>query len=160
MTIFQKSEGKIKWIDLLDEAIDFVDVGRQARTAQYPKILADKSFTYSLFRSLARDFNGDMFLNIDDEENAISQKHLDLIQGLLYGNAGIQKKLFFSSYHFDIIPLDLISSIYEEFYHSGSNSVEESPSSGQAGWCILHASSSCRADFIKITHPESSGKKA
>ncbi len=45
-------------------------------------------------------------------------KHLSLIQNLLYGDIGIQKKLFFFSYKFDIIPLDLISAIYEEFYQT------------------------------------------
>jgi type I restriction-modification system DNA methylase subunit len=59
-----------------------------------------------------------MFPEVDEEEQVVTQKHLTLIQDLLYGDAGIEKKLFFFSYRFDIIPIDLISSIYEEFYHS------------------------------------------
>ncbi len=84
----------------------------------YPRVLADKSFTYALFRNLAADFNGDMFRDVDEEEVVVGQVHLTLIQDLLFGDSGAQKKLFFYSYHFDIIPLDLISSIYEEFYHA------------------------------------------
>jgi hypothetical protein len=87
----------------------------------YPRILSDKSFTYSLFHRLAKDFNGDMFPHIDEEEIEVKQKHLDLIQGLLYGDVDVQQRLFFFSYRFDIIPLDLISSIYEEFYHDSVN---------------------------------------
>jgi len=91
----------------------------------YPRVLADKDFTYALFRKLGRDFNGDMFPDIDEEEQVVSLDHLKLIQDLLYGDVGIQKKLFFHSYRFDIIPLDLISSIYEEFYHGGANDAEK-----------------------------------
>jgi hypothetical protein len=58
-----------------------------------------------------------MFPDVDEEEQVVTREHLALIQDLLYGDAGIQKKLFFYSYRFDIVPLDLISSIYEEFYH-------------------------------------------
>jgi type I restriction-modification system DNA methylase subunit len=82
----------------------------------YPRALADKDFTYALFKSLGQDFNGDMFPGVEDEEQAVTPEHLKLIQGLLYGDIGVQRKLFFYSYRFDIVPLDLISSIYEEFY--------------------------------------------
>jgi type I restriction-modification system DNA methylase subunit len=62
-----------------------------------------------------------MFPYINEEELEVTQKHLDLIQGLLYGDVDAQQKLFFFSYQFDIIPLDLISSIYEEFYHGSTD---------------------------------------
>jgi type I restriction-modification system DNA methylase subunit len=103
--------------------------------ALYPRVLENKDFTYALFRKLAKDFNGDMFpeVELDDEEKVVKQKHLDLIQGLLYGDAGIQKKLFFYSYLFDIIPLDLISSIYEEFYHSSTDDEEKKSKARQDG---------------------------
>ncbi|MCL1982542.1 MAG: N-6 DNA methylase [Clostridiales bacterium] len=57
-----------------------------------------------------------MFPGVDEEEKNVTQEHLTLIQDLLYGDAGIQKHIFFYSYNFDVVPLDLISSIYEEFY--------------------------------------------
>jgi type I restriction-modification system DNA methylase subunit len=103
--------------------------------ALYPRVLQNKEFTYALFRKLAKDFNGDMFpeVELDDEEKAVKQKHLNLIQGLLYGDAGVQNKLFFYSYLFDIIPLDLISSIYEEFYHSSIDDDEKKSKARQDG---------------------------
>jgi len=91
----------------------------------YPRVLANKDFTYALFRKLAKDFNGDMFSDVEDEEQVVAQKHLTLLQDLLFGDAGLQKKLFFYSYRFDIIPLDLISSIYEEFYHSSTKAADK-----------------------------------
>ncbi len=99
----------------------------------YPRILADKEFTYALFRSLGHDFNGDMFPEVDEEEQGITQDHLRLIQNLLYGDIETQKKLFFYAYRFDIVPLDLISSIYEEFYHPSTKEDEKKNKARQDG---------------------------
>jgi len=86
----------------------------------YPKVLRNHAFTYALFARLAKDFNGDMFPNVEEEAKVVEQKHLTLIRDLMYGDVGRQKKLFFQAYRFDIIPIELISSIYEEFYHEES----------------------------------------
>jgi hypothetical protein len=69
-----------------------------------------------------------MFPDVNNEENQVKFEHLSLIRDLLFGNVGIQKNLFFYTYHFNIIPLDLISSIYEEFYQSASTENEEGTS--------------------------------
>lgn len=116
---FEKVAGTRKeWVALLNSPSVGVGIDLSRKEIFYPRVLANKEFTYALFKRLARDFNGDMFPEDMDEEGAITPDHLKLIQNLLYGDAGIHKKLFFYSYQFDIIPLDLISSIYEEFYHS------------------------------------------
>jgi predicted RNA methylase len=47
----------------------------------------------------------------------ITKDLLSLLQGFLRGDSDPHQKLFFSAYKFDIIPIELISSIYEEFYH-------------------------------------------
>jgi type I restriction-modification system DNA methylase subunit len=107
---------KAGWTDLVRNPVNRKGFDLSHNKTYYPRILVDKDFTYALFRTLARDFNGDMFPDVDEEEKAVAREHLTLIQDLLYGDAGIQKKLFFYSYRFDIVPLDLISSIYEEFY--------------------------------------------
>ncbi|NQU65735.1 MAG: N-6 DNA methylase, partial [SAR324 cluster bacterium] len=82
------------------EAFDFSKTNARYR---YPRVLQDQEFTYAFFRALSKDFNGDMFPNVDREEKIVKQEHLDLIQELLYGDVGVQKKLFFFSYQFDII---------------------------------------------------------
>ncbi|MBT9545674.1 MAG: SAM-dependent DNA methyltransferase [Candidatus Sericytochromatia bacterium] len=111
------AKNNAEWSALLSKEYVGLGVDLSEQEVYYPRVLSSKSFSYALFKQLAHDFNGDMFPDIQEEEQAITEKQLELIQGLLYGEVGRQKKLFFFSYRFDIIPLDLISSIYEEFYH-------------------------------------------
>ncbi|MCP4357057.1 MAG: SAM-dependent DNA methyltransferase, partial [Chloroflexi bacterium] len=88
---------------------------------RYTRVLRNKDFTYALFNQLAKHFNGDMFPRDLEEENAITQKHLNLLRRFLLGDTDLrQQKLFLWAYDFEIIPIELISSIYEEFYHKSS----------------------------------------
>lgn len=124
---------KTGWTDFLSnpstrEKLNFSEI-----RAFYPRVLQDKDFTYALFKALSKDFNGDMFPGVDAEEQVVEFKHLKLIQDLLYGDVGVQQKLFFFSYKFDVIPLELISAIYEEFYHSASSGSEEKSKARQDG---------------------------
>lgn len=121
------------WAKLLETRPSRPVFGLSEDQALYPRVLQSKDFTYALFRSLAGDFNGDMFPSVDDEETTVTQEHLALIQDLLYGDAGLQKRLFFYSYRFDIVPLDLISSIYEEFYHLSAIDDEKKSKAKQDG---------------------------
>ena len=121
------------WTEILKNESTYTVSDFSQNKPFFPRILGNKDFTFQLFRSLARDFNGDMFPDVDKEEKAVKQKHLNIVQGLLYGDAGIQKKLFFYSYRFDIVPLDLISSIYEEFYHSSTHDDEKKNKARQDG---------------------------
>ena len=127
------AQQKPKWVALIKnpssrEKFDFSKIH-----ALYPKILQDREFTYALFKSLSKDFNGDMFPDVDLETLHVNSEHLRIIQDLLYGDVGIQKKLFFFSYKFNIIPLDLISAIYEDFYHSPSNEAGKKSKVRQSG---------------------------
>jgi hypothetical protein len=124
---------KAGWTDLLLKQQFRSGHDLSGKDVFYPRVLMNKDFTYTLFRALSRDFNGDMFPEVDEEQQVVIQKHLTLIQDLLYGDAGIEKKLFFYSYRFDIVPIDLISSIYEEFYHSSVNEDEKKRKARQEG---------------------------
>lgn len=84
---------------------------------RFLRVLQDKEFTYSLFNQLADDFNGDTFPIEEAERDCIRQEHLDLLRGLLLGSTSAQQELFFFAYRFDVIPIELISTIYEEFYN-------------------------------------------
>lgn len=109
-SIARKASGRT---DLLKKTIP----GDQSdRTSYFINVLQDKEFTYDLFAYLADHFNGDMFPSDSDERRSVHKKHLKTVQNMLLGNIDAQRKLFFFAYDFDIIPLDLISSIYEEFY--------------------------------------------
>ena len=104
---------KTKWPKLLDEEFEAVTAGT-GRRVFYPAVLGNKAFAYALFTKLSEDFNGDMFPVDAEEYKAVNDKHLKLLRKLLL--ADVDDKLFFFAYQFDIIPIELISSIYEKFY--------------------------------------------
>jgi hypothetical protein len=105
--------GRGDWAELLTHIPPDAYLPEDERPV-YPRVLADKDLTYALFERLAKDFNGDMFPISDTERNAVTSEHLELLQRLLLG--GADDSLFFFAYRFDIIPIELISSIYEEFH--------------------------------------------
>lgn len=82
------------------------------------RVLGNREFTYAFFRQLADDFNGDTFPVTAAEQREVKSTHLRLLRNLLTGSADElgQDQLFLFAYRFDIIPIELISSIYEEFY--------------------------------------------
>jgi hypothetical protein len=80
---------------------------------------------FALFRWLRQTFNGDLF-PMDDpgaEQQRLSDAHLDLLRdfiegrSLVPGNNG-QGRLF--RFRYDAIPVDLISSIYQQFARSSA----------------------------------------
>ncbi|MGB8343434.1 MAG: N-6 DNA methylase [Ktedonobacteraceae bacterium] len=106
------------WREILLNEIDRPDLAPGNEQRRYYRILSNKDFTFALFRQLSADFNGDMFPNVDEEEKRDREDHLELIQRFLVGDADKwQRTLFLWAYDFEIIPIELISSIYEEFYH-------------------------------------------
>lgn len=106
------------WEQLLDKKPEKPDIDPRMEQLLYPRVLSSKDFTYALFTKLAEDFNGDMFPESEEEQSIVTQEHLTLLQGFLRGDTSIQKKLFFYAYRFNIIPIELISNIYEEFYQA------------------------------------------
>jgi type I restriction-modification system DNA methylase subunit len=105
-----------KWQKILDSQVGtFVDSAME--DVLFLRILQDREFTYALFEQLANDFNGDTFPIENSERAHIKQAHLDRLRGFLCGEPAGQRELFFYAYKFDVIPIELISSIYEEFYN-------------------------------------------
>jgi hypothetical protein len=104
------------WATLLAEPLPRRCIEPEMEKLCFLRVLRDKDFTYALFDQLAEDFNGDTF-PVDDEERArVHEGHLQRLLGFLVGEPSNQQLLFFFAYQFDIIPIELISSIYEEFY--------------------------------------------
>jgi hypothetical protein len=91
-------------------------------------LLADHADTYRFFEWLNERFNGDLFPGKGAtvtarkrewaaEKTEVRPEHLDYLSRFIDGKEDLPKgqKLFWSSYAFDTIPLELISSIYELF---------------------------------------------
>ncbi|WP_426732552.1 HsdM family class I SAM-dependent methyltransferase [Myxococcus faecalis] len=92
-------------------------------------ILQDKRETYALFRWLDARFNGDLFPGKEEqsaaerkqawrqEEEAVTEEHLKLLADLVSGIVTARSKqlALWPQYSFDVIPLEFISSVYEEF---------------------------------------------
>lgn len=115
---FQKiASANSDWQAVLSNVLEKPEFSEEQSEHFYTRVLKDKAFTFALFRQLTRDFNGDMFPEDEGEEAAIDQNHLTLLRQFLLGDSGSQQSLFFWAYNFEIIPIDLISSLYEEFYH-------------------------------------------
>ena len=107
----------LRWLYLLSKPPAVPALDPRFEELQFLRVLQDKDFTYAVFDQLACDFDGDTF-PIDGEERAvILQTHLNALRGFLTGSTSDQEELFFFAYRFDVIPIELISTIYEEFYN-------------------------------------------
>ena len=92
-------------------------------------ILPDKDEAYALFRWMDGRFNGDLFPGGDDqtdeecedawraEKEAVRPEHLQLLADLVSGTIDTTDRQLrlWPQYSFDTIPLEFISSVYEEF---------------------------------------------
>lgn len=116
---YQAAGDNPRWKEILDEPVSKPSFQLGIEGLYYRKVLADIDFTYRLYEKLAEDFNGDMFPSDQNERNAVKQEHLLLLKKFLSGEQD-QELLFFWAYKFDIIPIELISNIYEELYHVGN----------------------------------------
>lgn len=86
---------------------------------QYTDVLNSKEATYSLFRTLKEKFNGDTLQVSEVEIEIITQNDLDELRTFILGDSELESKQLslWPFYSFDIIPIQLISSIYELFFH-------------------------------------------
>lgn len=86
---------------------------------KYTDILINKDATYKLFKVLEEKFNGDMLPLVEDEKEIVSSEDLLKLQSFLIGDADLENNQLslWPLYDFNIIPIQLISNIYELFYH-------------------------------------------
>ncbi len=82
-----------------------------------PSILRDKPATAKLFAWLAATFNGDMFPP-SSVKTTPAAHHLKRVAEFLEAVDPQSGQLSFFPYQFDVIPVELISSIYEQFAHA------------------------------------------
>ena len=106
------------------------------------EILTNYKDTYAFFRELNDKFNGDLFpgksKTTDErekewqkEEQRVSLKHLKILSDFVRGDLEMEKgqRCLWPFYSFDAVPLDFISSIYEEFVSKpkGGNTAHYTP---------------------------------
>ncbi|MEO8496085.1 MAG: N-6 DNA methylase, partial [Planctomycetota bacterium] len=92
-------------------------------------ILADYDEAYRFFRWLNEKFNGDLFpgkgktpeqreAEWQAEMSLVEPRHLETLASFVSGRMRGRQRTLWRLYRFDVIPLELISSIYEEFVTS------------------------------------------
>ena len=85
----------------------------------YFDVLEDPDATYRLFKKLEERFNGDLFPVTRKEQDAVEKKHLECVRELFYGTQmDTGQQPLWRCYDFGVIPIELISAIYEEFLHT------------------------------------------
>ncbi len=82
----------------------------------FRQLVKNKEHTYELFEIVNEHFNGDVFPITAEERHAVSEKHLNILQCFLLGTNPETKQTRLWPYRFDIIPIEFISNIYEEFF--------------------------------------------
>lgn len=132
--------GRLLFISyLIDRGVTFggqnlvVGENKAERKTLFRNIISNKESIYSFFDYLNAKYNGDMFplkevvdgKTVYDEINMVTSEHLQVLSSLFncssffkngntYKGYLVQKSLF-DLYDFEIIPVELISSIYENF---------------------------------------------
>lgn len=133
--------GRLLFISyLIDRDVTFNDqeyiTGKNKieRKNTFRNLITNKDQLYNFFRYLTNKYNGDMFPLIEKdkevvtykEEDFVTSKHLEVLSHLFNcssffaggkkfnANYVVQRSLF-DLYDFEIIPVELISSIYENF---------------------------------------------
>lgn len=82
-----------------------------------PPILRDRKATGQLFSWLSQTFNGDMFPP-SSVQNTPATSHLARVADFLEAVDPESGQQSFFPFQFDVIPVELISSIYEQFAHA------------------------------------------
>lgn len=106
---------------------------KKDRQKELEKWIRDKNKLYNLFQSIADTFNGDLFplkevegeITLYDEQEEVCDSHLEIMHALFSGaeirtTPGSKKPFqsqpsLFGLYDFAIIPVEVISNIYEIF---------------------------------------------
>lgn len=94
----------------------------------FADLMLNERSAHSLLSWVRRTFNGDLFPEGSDQLQSMNPTHFDIVHGFLSGNRmrdypSTQARLW--PYSFSLIPIELISSIYEMFAHDGDSANAE-----------------------------------
>ncbi|MDD9983191.1 MAG: N-6 DNA methylase [Gammaproteobacteria bacterium] len=96
-----------------------------------PDVLRDHVATERLFKWLRETFNGDLFP--PSSTSVPHAGHLDRVARFLEAEDPQTGQMSFFPYRFDVIPVELISSIYEQFVHSAAAEPRSEGETREAG---------------------------
>ncbi len=99
------------------EIVSETQLKRLCGYATLPPILRDRTATGQLFDWLNQTFNGDMFPP-SSVKSTPATNHLARVADFLEAVDPESRQQSFFPYQFDVIPVELISSIYEQFAHA------------------------------------------
>ncbi|HLP47342.1 MAG TPA: N-6 DNA methylase, partial [Candidatus Kapabacteria bacterium] len=85
---------------------------KERRKESFNHLIPDKERLYLFFDHLKERFNGNLF-EMHGDEAMIKQVHLELLSMLFRGHLETGERFLFDVYDFSIIPIELISGIYE-----------------------------------------------
>ena len=144
--IANKLIGRILFIRyLIDRGVEFqnqnilIGNNKLERRTNFTEILNSQIKTYTFFEYISKKFKGDLFplsFNGINEKDLVTNEHLKIIYNLLSCNSyfynkskstneySIQQSLF-NMYDFEIIPVELISNIYESFIGKSDYAIKE-----------------------------------
>ncbi len=86
--------------------------------ASFLQLIENKELLYEYFDYLKETFNGDLFPVVKEEISQVTNKHLNYLYQLFSGSDigdGMYQPSLFELYDFNIIPIELISEVYERF---------------------------------------------
>jgi hypothetical protein len=110
---------------LTDREIVRSDILKEFGSEQLDAILSNRERAYQLFEWIRDTFNGDLFPIVTAERRTVKSKHLRLVAETLAGVSPSTGQGSLWQYKFDVIPIELISSIYEQFAHAKDNDEAE-----------------------------------
>lgn len=108
------------------EIVSTTHLKRLCGHTELPPILRDRAATEKLFSWLSQTFNGDMFPP-SSVKNTPATGYLTRVADFLEAVDPESGQRSFFPYQFDIIPVELISSIYEQFAHAVPPTVARRP---------------------------------
>ena len=106
---------------LADRGIVGPETLREYGIDDHRKALRKPEQAYRLFDWVRHTFNGDLFPISSTERTIVKDVHLELVSDTLGGVEPATGQRSFWEYRFDVIPIELISSIYEQFAHSDND---------------------------------------
>ena len=103
---------------LADRNILPPDKVRELCNCDLRSALGQYELAYRLFEWVRSKFNGDLFPITPEEQETVQDEHLKLVSETLAGVDPDTGQGSLWAYRFDVIPIELISSIYEQFAHA------------------------------------------